>query len=79
MLTFKYVTKMWTRHQYRFDHFCEHKFKILQTSKEYDTLVCLFDRDFYRFEPATELTLSAKKSDKYNVTEAQVSQGCRDQ
>ena len=69
---------MWNRHQHRFGHFCERWFKIKETSKEYDTLVCLFDRDFHRFEPATELTLSAEKSDKHNVTEAQVSQGCTD-
>ena len=49
-------------------------FKNSKTPKTYQSLICLFDKDLLRFQPATELTISAQLSNTKNVTEADVSQ-----
>ena len=49
-------------------------YKNWKTPKTYKSLICLFDKDLLRFEPATEFTISAQLSNSKNVTEADVSQ-----
>ena len=49
-------------------------YKSSKTPKSYQSLICLFDKDLLRFEPATEFTISAQLSNSKNVTEANVSQ-----
>jgi len=49
-------------------------YKNSKTPKTYQSLICLFDKDLVRFEPATEFTISAQLSNSKNVTEADVSQ-----
>ena len=49
-------------------------FKNSKTPKTYKSLICLFEKDLHRFEPATQLTISAQLSETKNVTEADVSQ-----
>ena len=49
-------------------------YKNSKTPKTYKSLICLFDKDLLRFEPATEFTISAQLSNTKNVSEADVSQ-----
>ena len=49
-------------------------YKNSKTPKTYQSLICLFEKDLLRFEPATEFTISAQLSNSKNVTEADVSQ-----
>ena len=49
-------------------------YKNSKTPKTYQSLICLFDKDLVRFQPATELTISAQLSNTKNVSEADVSQ-----
>ena len=48
-------------------------YKSSKTPKTYQSLICLFEKDLLRFEPATEFTISAQLSNSKNVTEAEVS------